>query len=55
MRTHTIRYTSQTCVASYTSAAATLSGDTVFISVSVGATMACAVKDDGTIYCWSIR
>jgi hypothetical protein len=25
-----------------------------FISVSVGATMACEVKEDGTIYCWPI-
>jgi hypothetical protein len=25
-----------------------------FISISVGATMACGVKTDGSIYCWSI-
>jgi hypothetical protein len=25
-----------------------------FISVSVGSTMACGVRTDGTIYCWPI-
>jgi hypothetical protein len=25
-----------------------------FISISVGSTMACGVRADGTIYCWSI-